>query len=66
MQKLSKHKVKDGDAYILSVFIMTNVSLLMELINMETILIENTIMKNSVVVGKHLEMERRGCIVRLY
>jgi len=53
MQKLSKNKVKDGDAYILSVFIMTNVSLLMDLINMETILIENTIMKNSVVVRKH-------------
>ena len=53
MQKVSKNKVKDGDAYILSVFIMTNVSLLMDLINMETILIENTIMKNSVVVRKH-------------
>jgi|GEM_PF-5802101 hypothetical protein len=53
MQKLSKNKVKDGDAYILSVFIMTNVSLLMDLINTETILRENTIMKNSVVVRKH-------------
>ena len=53
MQKVSKNKVKDGDAYILSVFIMTNVSLLMDLINMETILIENIIMKNSVVVRKH-------------
>ena len=53
MQKLSKNKVKGGDAYILSVIIMTNVSLLMDLINMETFLIENTIMKNSVVVRKH-------------
>jgi hypothetical protein len=53
MQKLSKNKVKDGDAYILSVFIMANVSLLMDLINTETILRENTIMKNSVVVRKH-------------